>query len=124
MGQTETKEAEATAEASRCTTKTRRQTDYQIPIRPPPFIALHPISTSLIIIPCFLKYARSAAAVDENELAMFDRTFQDLAARSTVDGKKNNKAIDKINFLRLFKLPGMLGERVFDVFDQCVQNSA
>ncbi len=55
---------------------------------------------------------------------MFDRTFQDLAARSTVDGKRNNKAIDKINFLRLFKLPGMLGERVFDVFDQCAPTLA
>jgi hypothetical protein len=50
---------------------------------------------------------------------MFD-ICTDLAARSIVDGKKNNKAIDKTTFLKVFKLPGMLGERLFDVFDRCV----
>ena len=38
--------------------------------------------------------------------------FSDLAARSP-----NDKTMDKRDFLTLFNLPGMLGERLFTVFD-------
>jgi Ca2+-binding EF-hand superfamily protein len=42
------------------------------------------------------------------------QAFQDLAARNP----SNENAIDKRTFLRVFTLPGMLGERLFAVFDR------
>ncbi len=45
---------------------------------------------------------------------MLRQAFQDLAARNPA----NEQAIDKRTFLRVFALPGMLGERLFAVFDR------
>jgi Ca2+-binding EF-hand superfamily protein len=42
------------------------------------------------------------------------QAFNDLAARNPT----NEQAIDKRTFLRVFTLPGMLGERLFAVFDR------
>lgn len=44
------------------------------------------------------------------ELAVLNRLFQEL--------EQKDHTMDKSTFLRLFKLPGMLGERLFAVFDK------
>jgi serine/threonine-protein phosphatase 2B regulatory subunit len=49
---------------------------------------------------------------DRWELGLLEKMFRDLAKRSP------GKTMDKATFLALFKLPGMLGERLFRVFDQ------
>jgi Ca2+-binding EF-hand superfamily protein len=43
------------------------------------------------------------------------QTFEHLAARNPND---DQPGIDRRTFLRVFTLPGMLGERLFDVFDK------
>lgn len=76
---------------------------------------------------CFSKSLSLLDSVDSNQMALFDRTFQgllfekfycvvplhsgihfeemqsiffpDLSARSTVEGKRNNNAIDKVRIL-------------------------
>lgn len=50
----------------------------------------------------------------KDELCLLDSMFQDLARRSP------GKTIDKATFLQLFNVPGMLGERLFHVFDTYV----
>jgi len=45
------------------------------------------------------------------EVGLLDKMFRDLAMRSP------GKTMDKATFLSLFKLPGMLGERLFNFFD-------
>eukprot|EP00485_Elphidium_margaritaceum_P004278 CAMPEP_0202696214 /NCGR_PEP_ID=MMETSP1385-20130828/9518_1 /ASSEMBLY_ACC=CAM_ASM_000861 /TAXON_ID=933848 /ORGANISM="Elphidium margaritaceum" /LENGTH=913 /DNA_ID=CAMNT_0049352331 /DNA_START=76 /DNA_END=2817 /DNA_ORIENTATION=- len=51
------------------------------------------------------------ARYNEKELTLLDRMFQDLAKRSP------DKTMSKETFLEYFSLPGILGERLFDVFD-------
>jgi hypothetical protein len=45
------------------------------------------------------------------ELGLLEKMFADLSR------KTQGKAIDKATFLQLFNLPGMVGERLFVVFD-------
>lgn len=45
------------------------------------------------------------------ELGLLEKMFEDLSHRSP------GKNIDKLTFLHLFNLPGMVGERLFAVFD-------
>ena len=49
-----------------------------------------------------------------SETALLVRAFEDMAGRSST---RMVKAMDKTSFLKLFKLPGLLGERLFAVFD-------
>jgi len=51
------------------------------------------------------------ARYNDKELTLLDRMFQDLAKRSP------DKTMSKETFLQYFALPGILGERLFDVFD-------
>ncbi|ETO22970.1 asparagine rich protein [Reticulomyxa filosa] len=51
------------------------------------------------------------ARYNEKELTLLDRMFQDLVKRSP------DKNMSKEVFLDYFNLPGILGERLFDVFD-------
>jgi Ca2+-binding EF-hand superfamily protein len=52
------------------------------------------------------------SAVDAHEVAVLKQTFADLSQRA---GPVN--CIDRATFLKVFPLPGLLGERLFDVFD-------
>eukprot|EP01083_Nonionella_stella_P131156 398234_1 len=57
----------------------------------------------------------------ETERQMLFNLFEDLAHRSMITSKHGHHhedAIDKATFLRVFKLPGMLGERLFAAFNQ------
>ena len=51
------------------------------------------------------------ARYNAQELTLLDRMFQDLAKRSP------EETMSKETFLECFSLPGILGERLFDVFD-------
>lgn len=51
------------------------------------------------------------ARYNDKELTLLDRMFQDLAKRSP------DKTMSKETFLQYFALPGILGERLFAVFD-------
>ena len=42
---------------------------------------------------------------------MLQHTFHDLADRS------KGKSIDKITFMKIFQMPGILGDRLFAAFD-------
>jgi Ca2+-binding EF-hand superfamily protein len=60
------------------------------------------------------KKIKEKNAFDKRELAALEATYSDLASRSNL-GEAN---IDKDNFLKFFNnVPGMLGERLFQVFD-------
>lgn len=50
--------------------------------------------------------------VQIGELSLLDSMFRDLASRS------HGSTMDKATFLALFNLPGMVGERLFAVFDR------
>ena len=49
---------------------------------------------------------------DQKELSVLDSLFRELASRSA------GPTMDKATFLRFFNMPGMLGERLFQVFDR------
>mmetsp|Transcript_28919 Transcript_28919/g.50870 ORF Transcript_28919/g.50870 Transcript_28919/m.50870 type:complete len:742 (-) Transcript_28919:250-2475(-) len=49
---------------------------------------------------------------DKRELMMIKNAFHDLCIRSST-----GKSVTKVAFLRRFSLPGILGERLFSVFD-------
>ena len=57
-----------------------------------------------------------------DELDILDQVFEDLASRSPTNATfyhdSNIEKIDKITFLKFLKLPGMIGELLFDVFDK------
>lgn len=53
----------------------------------------------------------SASKFDDDEICILQKTWQDLADRST------GKGIDKDTFLQYFPLNGLLGERLFAQFD-------
>jgi Ca2+-binding EF-hand superfamily protein len=59
--------------------------------------------------------------VTDEEIVVLKRTFEDLAARNP----NSDTGVDKRTFLRVFQLPGMLGERLYAVFDrkkkECVE---
>ena len=57
-------------------------------------------------------YRKRLRTFGADEKRMIERTFQDLALRSP------GKVIDKGTFLKFFPLPGLLGERLFKVFDR------
>ena len=52
------------------------------------------------------------ARYNTKELTLLDRMFQDLAKRSP------DETMSKETFLQYFALPGILGERLFAVFDK------
>ena len=57
-------------------------------------------------------YQKRLRAFGPDETRMIQATFRDLALRSP------DKVIDKGTFLKFFPLPGLLGERLFKVFDR------
>ena len=65
----------------------------------------HPLSSSS------LNTLRRQYHYHDDELSLIYKTFATLATRSPGD------TVDKITFLRFFPLPGLLGERLFSVFD-------
>ena len=58
------------------------------------------------------RFREALSTFSPNELEMVRGTFKDLALRSP------GRVIDKATFLRFFPLPGLLGERLFKVFDR------
>jgi Ca2+-binding EF-hand superfamily protein len=56
--------------------------------------------------------ASSSTGFEKWEVGLLERMFHDLSTRS------HGKKIDKTTFMQIFKLPGMMGERLFDVLDQ------
>lgn len=50
---------------------------------------------------------------DRTELSVLDSLFRELASRSP------GPTVDKATFLKFFELPGMLGERLFQVHHDC-----
>jgi hypothetical protein len=63
---------------------------------------------NVIILPEKFKFLFK---IFKGELGLLEKMFTDLAR------KTQGKAIDKATFLQLFNLPGMVGERLFAVFD-------
>ena len=59
----------------------------------------------------FIADLRKRFHYHDDELKVIHQTFADLAKRSPGD------VIDKPTFLKFFPLPGLLGERLFTVFD-------
>ena len=64
------------------------------------------------------------ADIGLDELGILDQVFEDLASRSPASTSqasmhdKNIEKIDKITFLKFLKLPGIIGELLFNVFDK------
>lgn len=54
------------------------------------------------------------AHIRQRWMSVFERMFRDLAAQSS----KHGRSLDKETFLVYFPLPGVLGERLFDLFDK------
>lgn len=63
------------------------------------------------------QYLQALRKFEKTEVSVLEQTFKDLAARS------KGTTIDKATFLRIFNLPGMLGERLFHVFARKQNNS-
>lgn len=59
-------------------------------------------------------FRRSVKEFSTNDRDLLCRMFEDLSSHST----SRVPGIDKVTFLRIFKQPGMLGERLFAVFDR------
>lgn len=55
----------------------------------------------------------AAIKFSEDELKVLQKLFKDLERRSSV-----SRNLDRRTFLRMFHLPGMLGERLFAIFDR------
>ena len=57
------------------------------------------------------KHKKSATKWDQQEIGILDQIFHEMAVRSP------NDTIAKDTFLKFFDLPGVLGDRLFEVFD-------
>lgn len=57
------------------------------------------------------KHKKSGTKYDQQEMGILDQIFHEMAVRSP------NDTIAKDTFLKFFDLPGVLGDRLFEVFD-------
>jgi len=69
--------------------------------------------------PIKVQYKRALSRVPREELPRIRKIFSELARQSSTSGE----TVDKETFLRYFPLPGMMGERLFSVFDKDRSNA-
>ena len=61
-----------------------------------------------------LQYKRALSRVPASKVSRMRQIFDELTRQSSTTGDR----VDKTSFLRYFPLPGMMGERLFSVFDR------
>ena len=61
--------------------------------------------------PSSKKGGKKQIELDEMEMGLIDQIFHEMAVRSP------NDTISKDTFMKFFDLPGVLGDRLFQVFD-------
>lgn len=60
------------------------------------------------------QYKRALSRISASKVARIRQIFEELTRQSSTSGER----VDKASFLRYFPLPGMMGERLFSVFDR------
>lgn len=61
-----------------------------------------------------IQYKRALSRITASKVGRIRQIFDELTRQSSTSGER----VDKASFLRYFPLPGMMGERLFSVFDR------